>query len=178
MKERQKKSDLTGQVFSRLTVLNQEKERNNHNAIVYNCKCECGKIKKVISSKLRTGSTKSCGCLKIDKISTHGKSNSREFKTWGAMLHRCMDNNFKNYSDRGITVCERWKGKNGFLNFLEDMGERPTSKHSIDRIDVNGNYSPENCRWATSKEQGRNKTNNRLFTYKGFQRCSSEWCEI
>jgi hypothetical protein len=144
------------------------------------CLCECGN--KVITrfQYYKSNHTKSCGCLKSFFISevnvkhSHSSNNgvkktSREYNSWGSMKNRCYNpknNRWNSYGGRGIKVCDRWL--NSFENFLEDMGERPNGC-SIDRIDPNGNYEPNNCRWATSKEQGKNKRvhiqnlNNRYF---------------
>ena len=102
------------------------------------------------------------------------------YTSWQAMNQRCYNKNqkaYKNYGGRGIRVCDRWRGKTGFLNFIADMGERPTSVHTLDRIDNNGNYEASNCRWATRAEQNRNKRDNKLLTYGGVTKTVSEWGE-
>lgn len=173
--------DLTGKIFGRLTVLSLEIERTKHKQKVYKCICTCGNLKKIPSQSLTSGHTKSCGCLQVENMSTHGKTKTPEFKTWTSMISRCSSKTHKSYfryGGRGITVCERWIGKTGFLNFLEDIGERPTPKHSLDRIDNNKGYSAENCRWADTTTQARNKRNNNLITYKNITRCLTEWSEI
>ena len=107
----------------------------------------------------------------------HGMKDTPEWRVWASLRGRCNSQTHKayhNYGDRGITVCERWES---FENFLEDMGERPSSKHSIDRIDNDGPYSPENCRWATRNEQNRNKRTNRLLTHGGKTLCLAAWAE-
>jgi len=120
--------------------------------------------------------------MKIKRIGdlnrTHGMSLTREYFVWKDMLTRCYHENnkhYQNYGGRGIVVCELWK--NSFLDFLVDMGKRPSNKHSIDRINVNGNYCFENCRWATKLEQDRNKRNTIYISYEGIPVSSAELCE-
>lgn len=140
-----------------------------------------------MTGNLRSGGTKSCGCYAREKLSSistkHGHTKNRrvtsEYRAWCKMKERCnnkKDKCYPNYGGRGIKICDRWECS--FENFLEDMGYKPSSKHSIDRIDVNGDYRPSNCRWATAKEQARNKTNNRVIHYKGKELCSSHWGEV
>lgn len=108
----------------------------------------------------------------------HGLVNSPEYKTWAMMLVRCRNKNnhaYPRYGGRGIKVCKRWES---FENFYADVGAKPSPKHSLDRIDNNGNYEPSNCRWATMLEQGRNKRNNAMLTLNGVTKCISEWADI
>jgi len=137
------------------------------------CRCECGTERVVIFNNLVSGISKSCGCMKLEAIHAsnymHGRNTSdATYRVWLAMRDRCRNPNsekFKNYGGRGIKVCERWES---FETFLADMGEKPTGK-SIDRINVNGNYEPSNCRWATAYEQSRNRTDNRILVVHGEQ---------
>jgi hypothetical protein len=149
--------------------------------------CDCGKIWQPQLCGILNGSIKSCGCYsrkiageRAKKNNTkHGKTLTTEYYAWVAIKKRCYNPNNKDYKDygqRGILVCDAWK--DSFENFLLDMGNKPSPEHSLDRIDVNGNYEPSNCRWATRKEQQRNKRNNVMFTYKGETKCISEWSEI
>ena len=173
------KIDMVGKRFGILTVISEVEERNKNGHILYNVICDCGKTKQVLGSSLRTGGSKSCNSCYL-LTGTHGMWQTREFKIWSRMIYRCNPKHSekksnKNYSKRGIKVCDRWL--TSFSNFYNDMGNAPTIEHSLDRIDVNGDYYPENCRWATAKQQARNRTNNNLFTYKDVTKCASEWCE-
>lgn len=180
-----RKLELAGQRFGTLTVIKQV-PRNTSIKKRYTywlCQCDCGKMHTVAGYRLTTGHTTSCGCLKIQRIievghknATHGGWGSRLYRAWRSMKVRCYDSNckeYKYYGARGITVCEEWRRsfepfrdwalKNGYDDNL-----------SIDRIDVNGNYEPSNCRWATCKEQLRNTTRTHLFNGKTL----AEWAEI
>jgi hypothetical protein len=116
--------------------------------------------------------------MKTGRKITHGKWGSKEWNSWDHMKRRCSnlnDQNYPNYGGRGITVCERWLK---FENFYADMGDAPTKAHSLDRIDVNGNYEPTNCRWATNKEQQNNRTDNKILTIDGESKTVSQWAEF
>ncbi len=173
--------NLIGKKFERLVVLKRMDSDRNRNSR-WLCRCDCGKEKIIIGRNLKNGNTKSCGCLYREGNNTkHGHSTrtkmSKTYSTWQGMIQRCTNPNNKRYQDyggRGIKVCQKWLK---FINFLEDMGEPPSNKHQIDRIDNDGNYCKENCRWATSKEQNRNSRNNRLITYKGKTQCLIELAE-
>lgn len=176
--------DLTGQRFGRLVVLGFAGQRKSRSYWI--CRCACGTVVNVGAANLRRGNTSSCGCLqrewaRVGQI-VHGHSRnghrSAEYHTWHGMKRRCNDpnsTNYRNYGGRGIRVCERW---NSFENFLLDMGHKPTPKHSLDRIDNNGRYTPENCRWATETEQKRNTRRNRLISFRGETHCLIKWAEL
>lgn len=158
--------------YGRLTTISEENIRikNKSRRKVF-CVCDCGKEVYVEFSALDTGNTKSCGCLKKETTSsvksTHRMSKSVEYDTWCSIKSRCCNKrnaDYKFYGAKGIEMCDRWL--ESFENFYEDMGERPSGGHSIDRINSEGGYYPENCRWATKKEQARNQSNNKIIEYK------------
>jgi hypothetical protein len=174
--------NIVGKTFARLTVLSYHGVINHKPHWL--CQCECGMTLPVRGDSLKDGNTQSCGCQLIDSVTKHGHSHSRPdkppsrtYNTWQSMLVRCTrPGNFKypRYGARGITVCERWMI---FANFLTDMGERPPNT-TLDRIDNNGNYEPENCRWATPKQQARNTSTNYMITYNGQIKSLAEWADI
>jgi hypothetical protein len=169
------KQYMIGKKYGILTVISEIETRNKRGHIMYNVKCDCGKEKKVLGSSLRRGASRSCNKCSL-LTGSHGMWKSREFSIWQSMKDRCYNPNnlrYKNYGGRGIAVCDRWK--NSFINFYIDMGE--SKSLTIDRIDVNGNYEPSNCRWSNPKTQARNRTNNKLYTYLNETFCVSEWCE-
>lgn len=161
------KINLNGHKFGRLVVLKEIKERSNAGGIVWECRCSCGKNILVKSGNLRSGHTKSCGCLKLEVLTKHGLINTSEYTVWQMMLQRCNNSNHSNYRDyggRGIKVCKRW---HDFENFIADMGNRPSYKHTIDRINNNKGYEPNNCKWSTPIEQQSNRRDNVYVDYKG-----------
>lgn len=177
--------DLTGQKFERLTVIKRVNNKKN-GEVMWLCQCVCGNKKEVSSNNLLKGLVKSCGCMKKeqDKInlenSTHKLSKTRIYHIWAKIKHRCYNNHnnrYHCYGGRGITVCDEWK--NDFMSFYNwSMQNGYNDTLTIDRIDVNGNYEPNNCRWATYVEQGTNTRSNHLITYNGETHCLSEWCRI
>ena len=168
--------DLTGRVFSRWTVVERAEDKNYgvNKLPAFLCKCECGITKIITASSLRSGDTKSCGCLRRELYTKHGHNRknhgksirTREYATWNNMLQRCSntkDEKYPRWGGRGITVCERWKT---FENFFADMGFRPQGK-TLDRIDNDGNYEQGNCRWATPTEQQNNRRISKGISYEG-----------
>ena len=170
--------------FNKLTVvsLNDKKRRGK---LLWDCVCDCGVEKVVMGEYLKNGDTSSCGCFKKEKLSSlytkHGAKGTPEYSTWCKIKERCRNKNcrsYKHYGGRGISVCESWVGENGFINFLNDMGKRPSSIHSIDRIDVNGDYCKGNCKWATCKQQQNNRRNNKIVEYNGVKGTLSQIANI
>lgn len=149
---------------------------------MWECLCICGETIVTSGSSLRNGSTKSCGCLKREGNNLkHGynrcKKRTPTYSSWSGMKTRCNNISgpkYNKWGGRGIRICNRWSK---FENFLKDMGSPPTKSHSLDRINNNKGYCKSNCRWATPKQQGRNKSNNRIFTFKRKTQCLSAWSE-
>lgn len=165
--------DLTGQRFGRLVVVKQMPERKN-GRVLWECKCDCGNTTYVASYSLKSGHAKSCGCLHLEKNKTnritHGFSKTeRLYNVWKSMRQRCnceTNQDYKHYGGRGIEVCEEWQ--ESYLTFRNwAMSNGYENNLSIDRIDVDGDYCPENCRWVTQYEQTRNCSRNHYITYNG-----------
>lgn len=170
------KLNLIGRRFSRLKVM--EEKRLNDGRRGWMCVCNCGNTKIVRTNHLLDGSTKSCGCYRKEVNKKHGKRNSLTYSVWSNIKQRCYNPNasgYENYGGRGIKVCSRWK--NSFENFYYDMGKRPSKNHSIDRVNNNGDYSKENCRWATKKQQNRNSRHCKKITFNNQTLTLSEWAE-
>lgn len=177
-----KKIDITGRKYGRLTVLRENGKCNN--GILWLCRCECGNEVNVLAYNLKNGHTKSCGCFQSEARSkthsTHMESKSRLYRIWRHIKSRCLNPNvchYRYYGGRGISICQEW------LNSYEEFAKWALSNGyseglSIDRIDVNGNYEPSNCRWTNAKVQANNKTNNRLIEYNGESHSLSEWSNI
>lgn len=168
------KQDLTGLKFGRWTALSYYGYVNKRS--LWNVKCECGNERKVDAYFLTSGKSKSCGCYRSEKQTKHGRTGSPEYSVWEGMKERCYNPKstfYHHYGGRGIIICDRWK--DSFKNFFEDMGERPTLKHSIDRIDNDGIYEPSNCKWATQKEQRRNSRQNVFLSYGSTTMIFEDW---
>jgi len=177
--------DLTGQRFGRLVVLYDTGERRG-GQVIWRCRCDCGNKVDVRSGNLTSGNSMSCGCYSrectVERSTTHGMARRGKrhpvYKVWLHMLRRCEDlnnNRYKNYGGRGIAVCGEWHNPQVFIEWALNNGWEKGL--TIDRIDNNGNYEPDNCRWIARKEQARNKTNNRYVTYNGIRRLFIEVLE-
>ena len=174
--------DITGQTFGRLTAVSYAGMPNWR----WNWQCVCGNKVAVTGGSLKNGTTQSCGCLHSETTkrvhTTHGESGrlagtlTPEYRSYLLAKGRCTnptDHAWSDYGGRGITFLFT-----SYQEFLSALGRKPSADHSLDRIDVNGPYSPENCRWATWKQQQRNRRNNRLITLNGETHCQSEWAEM
>jgi hypothetical protein len=170
-----------GTRFGRLVVLGPSPERRGSFAC-WGCRCDCGMIVVVSGVNLRGGHTLSCGCLLSDRNAEvhrkHGGTATPEYSSWCAMRQRCRNpasKHYRHYGGRGITICPAW---DDFAAFFRDMGPKPSAAHTLDRIDVNGPYSPENCRWANPVQQGRNRRVTRMLTHDGQTRSVGDWASV
>lgn len=177
------RKDLAGEKFGRWEVLKYG-HKNERNEVYWICKCQCGKVKEVRANSLRSGRSKSCGCLhaelsreiglKVNK--KHGQAGTPLYAVWNGMKQRCGNPNSTSYADyggRGINVCEEWNNFDSFYEWATSNGYRQGL--SIDRIDNSGNYEPSNCRWVSGKTQCRNRRNNTRFKYGGRSLTLAEW---
>lgn len=191
-----KYEDLTGRKFSNLTVLSLHHKKQlykkdgkpNGHLYYYECICVCGKKSIVAASALKNSSVKSCGCLQRKRVSEmakissrkHGYRNTRLYREWQSMKGRCYYssvNGYERYGGRGISVCDEWR--DNFISFKDwAMAHGYNDELTIDRINVNGNYEPNNCRWVTQKVQSRNSRTNHLITYNNETHCLVEWAEV
>lgn len=180
-------ADISGQRFDRLIVVSRVGTASGQ--ATWNCACDCGAEVVTTGRNLRSGHTRSCGCLSREMSAERakaaftkhghftGRKSSQVHNSYQAMIARCTDPNhpaFARYGGRGITICKRWR--EGFDNFLADMGE-PAAGNSIDRIDNDGPYSPENCRWATDEDQNNNASRNRIITHDGMTLTLAQWSD-
>lgn len=170
--------DLTGKRFGRYVVVSRSLV-SNWGETRWECVCDCGNTSCVNGTDLKRGTSSSCGCYGREMVSkakrVHGQSHSPEHSTWAGMHKRCSNpktNGFKNYGGKGIKVCERWQD---FQKFLADMGPKPSREHTLDRVDRDGDYTPENCRWASHQVQQNNRSTNVVIEHQGQSMTVAEW---
>lgn len=175
--------DMMGERYGCLTVIGRGEDyisKNNKHTPTWICKCDCGKTTRTTRTNLINGKTKYCGCKSPRFEEKHGKSRTRIYRIWASMKERCENENhihYSNYGKRGITVCDEWK--NDFQAFYDwAMASGYKDNLTLDRKDNGKGYSPDNCRWATQKEQGRNRRDNHFLTFNGETHVISEWAEI
>jgi hypothetical protein len=171
--------DLTGERFGMFTVLREAPRRGPRR--VWLCLCDCGAEVEVFQVSLRAGKSQGCGCRRRSskRRKVHGRSKTAEYGIWRKMLERCHNPNdaaYPNYGGRGITICAQWR--ESFVRFYHDVGPRPSPRPSLDRIDNDGNYEPRNVRWATSKEQTRNRRGNVYVTHAGITQTVADWALV
>lgn len=183
-----KRLEVVGKVFDRLTVIKDLPSRMSGVSAVKSkryilCRCSCGNEVEIAFESVRGGKVGSCGCLRKESIAsvnyTHGDYKSVEYKAWAKIKGRChceTDAKYPIYGGRGIKVCDRWR--RSYEAFLEDMGRRPKGKSSIDRLDVNGDYRPGNCRWSTCTEQANNTRRNVRLSFNNVEKTMAEWAKF
>lgn len=175
------REDLTGKRYGKIKVVSMKGHEKG--SIIWNCVCDCGKELEISTSRLNSGHVQSCGCTKKERMikqnTLHGKSHTRLYKIWIGMKKRCYNpssNAYERYGGRGIGVCQEWL--NDFMSFYNwSMENGYNDNLSIDRIDVNGNYEPSNCRWATIDEQSSNKRDTVYYEMFGLNKPLTEWCK-
>lgn len=176
---------MIGKKFGRLTVLERADDyvaKSGKRDAAVLCRCDCGNVKRLRSSVLKNGNTRSCGCYRREassaRNSTHGLSHSRIWNTWNGMIERCEQKNnksYKNYGAKGIRVCDEWHNLENFVTWAMANGYDDTL--TIDRIDSTKDYCPENCRWADRKTQNNNTSRNHLITFNGETKTMAQWSE-
>lgn len=185
---KQKTADLTDKRFGKLLVIKREDDAlsaNGKRFAMWECICDCGNVAHVKGIYLRSGDTKSCGCSKRKKQPVHGLCRHPLYGIYHSMISRCSNRNnsrYKTYGARGISVCDEWLGKNGFMNFYAwsisngwSKDKNGRTEQSLDRIDNNGMYSPNNCKFSTSYEQAQHTTRSHYESYKGRKMTVSQW---
>ena len=172
--------DLSGQRFGRLVVISKA-GKHPDGRIIWLCRCDCGAETKTAAAQLRKGKTRSCGCLRAEIVKVvgvkHGYFGTRIYRIWAGLNSRCLNpthKDYPNYGGRGITVCARWRS---FENFHADMAGSYADHLSIERINVHGNYEPGNCRWATPREQARNRRSTKLIEWRGRAMTIAGWAD-
>lgn len=172
--------DLTGKKFNRLTVI-ERMDNSPKGIVVWKCQCECGNYTFVRGSNLKSGAVKSCGCLGKDrKKYTHCESKTKLYRQWKSMMYRCYKPNHRAYhlyGGRGIRVCEEWKTYEGFKEWVLQTKPKDGDNLTVDRINVDGDYSPQNCRWVDMKTQANNRRSCRYYEYNGEVKDLMEWCD-
>ena len=172
-----RKEDLTGKKYNLLTVEGLDCVKDG--VSYWKCRCDCGNVVNVRGNNLKSGAVKSCGCLrKIPSNFMHGESKTKLYRHWISMIYRCTNpkkDSYKWYGARGISVCEEWKTFEGFKAWA--MKTRPDESFTVERIDVNGDYCPENCKWIPAGDQADNRRTNIVIEHNGQKKNLAQWCD-
>lgn len=182
-------NDICGDRVGRWSILRFAGRRamsNNRTRPYWLCRCDCGTEREVSEDLLRRAASTSCGCKQVEAAveagratKTHGMKRRTEYFIWSTMKQRCLNpksNGYARYGGRGINICDRWR--DSFEAFYEDMGPRPSNRHSIDRIDNDGGYEPSNCRWSEIEQQVRNRRSTRWVQFRGATMCLADVAEL
>lgn len=168
--------DLTGERFDRL-VVTRKAGKVYGTQVLWECACSCGATVKTTTQRLKSGHTKSCGCLSKDRATKHGMHNTSEYRIWQQAKERCHNpkkTSYARYGGRGIFMVPEWRAD--FQRFFRDMGPRPSTEHTLERVDNDGPYAPWNCVWATKETQYRNRRQNVWLEFGGETLCQKDWC--
>lgn len=172
-----KRIDITGEKYNLLTVIGVHEVKNGK--VYWDCLCDCGQNTVVLGSNLKNGSVKSCGCLthKPSVRRTHNESKTKLYRHWKSMMYRCYNEKnsaYKWYGKRGIRVCKEWQSYDGFKKWVNET--KPCEGYTVERIDVNGDYCPNNCTWIPINEQAKNRTTTVIIDFNGEKNSLTDWC--
>lgn len=168
--------EMVGKTYRKLFVIRVSRKRSKEGRLMIDCRCKCGREFTTRPDRVASGKTKKCVECKHMQFFSHGMSYTSEYRSWAGMCMRCTNRNevgYSLYGARGISVCKRWLGRGGFARFIADIGPKPSPEYTIERKNVNGNYTPKNCRWATKTEQTRNKRNTLWITIDNMTICGA-----
>jgi hypothetical protein len=172
--------DYIGARFGNVIVIGKDSGNSHKNSNHWVFRCDCGTIFSSLPSRIISGHSKSCGCKKSTGAWSHGCNGNEFYPTWWAMMRRCYNqgaHNYKRYGGRGIRVCQEWHNPKNFIDWAESTVVHKSKGLTLERKDNNKEYSPENCCWATPKQQARNRRSNRILSIDGVEKSLSEWCE-
>lgn len=174
-------NNYIGLVFNDLRIIGPDNSNQHFNSNRWLVECKCGKVFSELPSRVLSGHKKSCGCRSIESRYSHGYAKNEFYHTWWSMMQRCYNkahHNYPRYGARGITVCQEWQTPEGFIEWALSTARKKSPELTLDRIDNNLGYSPDNCRWVSMKTQSNNRRTNSYETIDGVTRTLAEWCNI